>query len=435
MSLGTTVYQQLTPWLKKKRWIIGFSGGMDSTVLLHILVSLKQKYTLPDLQAVYIHHGLQAVAESWPCHCQKICDQLGVPLQVIAVAVEKQASIEQAARNARYDAFSQLMGVQDILLTAQHQNDQAETVLFRLVRGAGVRGLTGTPNYRALGQGNVVRPLLNIPYVLLKRYAEQQQLQWINDPTNDDTQFARNYLRHQVIPTLENYWPQAVNNISQAANHLQEAQQLLNELAEQDLIAARAPDLYSWLKIPSLLVAPLTQLSWVRQKNALSCWLSAYTLLPSTTHWQGCKNLLNAAKDANPIWQLHHQILCRSNDRVWLLTNHDLKELEAVVVDFSEGNQVIALPDNGEAVLQGDLPQQRLFISYRKGGEKLSLALRGHRDLKRLFNEQAIPTFIRHRLPLLFNEQGELIAVANFPEWRHKDYQQSFSFDWTADFS
>ncbi|MFD1259301.1 tRNA lysidine(34) synthetase TilS [Entomomonas asaccharolytica] len=432
MSLISQLWQQLAPYQQAKRWIVGFSGGMDSTVLLHLLVQLKKHYNLPELSAIYIHHGLQAVAESWPEHCQKICDELAIPLTIIKVKVAKQASIEQVAREARYQAFEQIMQKGDILLTAQHQNDQAETLLFRLLRGAGVRGLTAIPKSRPLAAGTVVRPLLDIPYQTLKNYAETEYLKWIEDPSNADTSFARNYLRHQIIPVLQDYWPQAINNIAQTAKHLQEAQQLLNELAIQDLTAANIHPLYPWLTIPSLQLAPLANLTEARQKNALSYWLAKYTLLPATVHWQGWQDLLKAKECAKPIWQLQNGELHRSNQRIWLLMDKWLNKPTPIKLPISP-KQEIPLPNNGMITLQGDLPNKPLLVSYRQGGEVLQLHNRGHRDLKRLFNEQAIPSFIRQRIPLLLDEQNTVIAVANFPQWRDKDAQQNFSFEWSLD--
>lgn len=427
--LADSLFKQLTPWLSAKRWLVGFSGGMDSTVLLHLLATLKTQYVLPELSAVYIHHGLQKAAEDWPIHCQQICDELAIPLTVVKVNVARQASIEEAARNARYQAFESLLTAGDVIFTAQHQNDQAETLLFRLVRGAGVRGLASIPGHRTLGQGELVRPLLNMPYVELKRYAIDNQLQWIDDPTNNDTGFARNYIRHKVMPVLAAQWPSTIANIGQAASHLQEAQLLLNELALADLQTAQIAPLYPWLTVPSLLLKPLAQLSFARQKNALSYWLSHYTLLPTTQHWQGWQDLLAASESANPIWKLHQAELHRANGRIWLLTGQWLLQPEPTVYPII-ANATIVLTNNGQMTLQSTLPLPSLVMHYRQGGELIELVKRGRRDLKRLLNEEAVPPFVRHRIPLLFNQQGTLLAVANFPEWRDKSVEQTIAFSW-----
>lgn len=193
---------------------------------------------IPPLRAIHIHHGLQAAADAWPAHCQAICDNFDVELQVIHVQVSPGASLEQAARDARYAAFSQVLGPGDILFTGQHRDDQAETLLFRLLRGAGLRGLAAMPGQRALGQGSLVRPLLACSRQHLQDYAQAQGLTWIEDPSNVDTQFARNYLRGEVMPHLQQRWPQASQNFARAAEHLGEALGLLDELAQEDLALA-----------------------------------------------------------------------------------------------------------------------------------------------------------------------------------------------------
>lgn len=423
------LYQNLIPYQKAKRWIIGFSGGMDSTVLLHLLAKLKTQYDLPALSAIHIHHGLQAIADTWPAHCQTVCDQLNIPLTVIKVSIHKQASIEQAAREARYQAFTGLLQTDDVLLTAQHKNDQAETLLFRLFRGAGVRGLGAIPKQRSLGQGTLIRPLLNIAYNDLKSYAENNQLHWIEDPSNKDTHYARNYLRHNIVPSITSYWPQAIHNIVQTSEHMQEAQQLLNELAQQDLTPAYTPPIYPWLDIPCLSIKPLKALSKERQKNALAFWLANKTLQPTAQHWQGWFDFINAKETANPIWQLHHAEMHRSHDRIWLLKNEWLISPKPTHIPIHNAD-TITLPNNGIVKLSGKIPQGSLSITYRQGGESISLPNRGSKTLKNLFNETAIPHFLRQRLPLLVDQQGKILAIANFSQWVNHEHSNDFTFEW-----
>ena len=153
IDLPARLLLNLTPWRNATTWRIAFSGGLDSTVLLHLLAHLAKTQSLPALSAIHVHHGLQAAADAWPEHCQSVCDALGVPLQVVRVQVQPGASLERAARDARYGAFIEATQANEVLLTAQHRDDQAETLLFRLLRGAGVRGLSGMPRQRPLGQG------------------------------------------------------------------------------------------------------------------------------------------------------------------------------------------------------------------------------------------------------------------------------------------
>ncbi|MFJ4194992.1 tRNA lysidine(34) synthetase TilS [Pseudomonas sp. NPDC089534] len=413
IDLSDRLLCTLAPWRTAPHWRIAFSGGLDSTVLLHLLVHLAKTETLPPLSAIHVHHGLQAAADAWPEHCRSFCDALGVPLQVIRVQVPPGASLERAARDARYGAFREVIGPGETLLTGQHRDDQAETLLFRLLRGAGVRGLAGMPVHRPLGPGHLVRPLLDASRAELEAYAQAHQLTWIEDPSNRDLHFSRNYLRHQVMPSLTARWPQAAASLARGAAHMREAQGLLDELAQLDLGAARAPDEFDWLGVPSLALAPLAGLSAARQRNALSHWLAPLTRLPDTDHWSGWSDLCQAGADATPVWRLADGELHRSADRLWWLGGQWLRKPEAGD-EWQDPSQPLRLADNGRVMLRGQTPVGPLRIGYRQGGETMRLPGRGQRDLKRLLNERGVPAFVRGRLPLLFRGE-ELLAVANLP--------------------
>ena len=243
--------QQLTPYRNAPAWHIAFSGGLDSTVLLHQLVELSRLHPLPPLSAIHVHHGLQTAADAWPAHCQSVCAQLNIPLQVIHVEVQPGASLEQAARDARYQAFIGALQAGEVLLTAQHRDDQAETLLFRLLRGAGVRGLAAMPRERVLGAGLLVRPLLSVPRARLHAWATERQIPWVEDPSNADDRPSRNFLRLNIFPALAARWPQASQNMARAAAHVSEALQLLEELGREDLDDALMGNEYRWLGVPT----------------------------------------------------------------------------------------------------------------------------------------------------------------------------------------
>ncbi|MCP1484043.1 tRNA(Ile)-lysidine synthase [Pseudomonas fluorescens] len=412
-DLSSRLLPHLEPWRNAAHWRIAFSGGLDSTVLLHLLADLAKNVSLPPLSAIHIHHGLQAAADAWPQHCQAVCDALGVPLLIERVKVQPGASLERAARDARYAVFSALTQANDVLLTGQHRDDQAETLLFRLLRGAGVRGLGGMPQQRPVGQGTLIRPLLDISRAELEAYAQAHQLNWIEDPSNQDRQFSRNYLRHQVMPLLTGRWPQAQASMARSAAHLREAQGLLDELAQMDLAQAATAHDFQWLGLPSLKLTPLTALSVARQRNAISHWLEPLTRLPDTDHWSGWSDLCEAAHDASPIWRLADGELHRSAGRVWWLSDAWLRA-PVIGCEWQTPSSALRLADNGRVMFSGQAPAGPLRIGFRQGGEVMQLADRGHRDLKRLFNERAVPGFVRGRLPLLFRGD-ELLAVANLP--------------------
>ncbi|NQD73248.1 tRNA lysidine(34) synthetase TilS [Pseudomonas sp. CM27] len=411
----------LTPWLNAPAWYIAFSGGLDSTVLLHLLAHHGRSHATPPLRALHIHHGLQPAADAWPAHCQAICDSLGIVLQVIHVQVSPGASLEQAARNARYAAFKQVLGPGDILFTGQHRDDQAETLLFRLLRGAGLRGLSAMPGQRPLGQGTLVRPLLAIPRQQLHDYALTHGLRWIEDPSNSDTAFARNYLRGEVFPVLQQRWPQAGQNLARCAEHLGEALGLLDEVASSDLAKAGEGAAPAWAGLDSLDLATLGALSPARQRNALQYWLNSRTRLPDARHWAGWDDLRDAAEDAQPVWRLADGRLLRSHGRIWWLSG-DWLEQPTGRVRWRDPAQALVLPGNGSVRVVCPQLHGELHVGYRQGGEILDIPGRGRRDLKRLLNELQVPHFVRPRLPLLYGGE-RLLAVANLPGLGQADCQ------------
>ncbi|TFY91646.1 tRNA lysidine(34) synthetase TilS [Pseudomonas kairouanensis] len=405
-TLPAKIMQTLAPWRNAPAWHIAFSGGLDSTVLLHLLANTEH---LPPLSAIHVHHGLQAAADAWPAHCQSVCDSLGVPLRVMRVQVQPGASLERAARDARYQAFTEVIGAGEVLLTGQHRDDQAETLLFRLLRGAGVRGLAAMPVQRPLASGHLVRPLLDVSRAELEAYAHARQLMWIDDPSNVDPRFSRNYLRHRVLPILTERWPQAVSSLARTAEHLGEAQSLLDDLAGMDLQAADHSSPFPWLPLPSLALAPLRDLSDARQRNALRHWLTPLTRLPDSDHWAGWYSLRDAKDDAQPLWRLADGQLHRCGERVWWLPA-TWSQFSHATVNWPDPQNPLELPGNGQLEFIGKAPEGPLQIRYRQGGEIIEIPGRGRRDLKRLLNECGLPAFMRGRLPLLYRGE-QLLGV------------------------
>ncbi|WFC63371.1 tRNA lysidine(34) synthetase TilS [Pseudomonas sp. REST10] len=414
-ALDNRLRQALAPWRTASAWCVAFSGGLDSSVLLHLLAELARREAVPALSAIHVQHGLQPVAAAWPEHCRQFCAALGIPLQVVAVQVAARASVEQAARQARYAAFAEHLQPDAVLFSAQHRDDQAETLLFRLLRGAGVRGLAAMPGQRPLGRGTLLRPLLDCSRAELQGYAEAHGLSWIEDPSNADTRFSRNFLRQRVMPLLAERWPRASVALARSAAHLSEAEQLLGELARIDLQAARGEPLFPWLALPSLELSLVTQLSDARQRNLLRHWLAPLSRMPDSDHWAGWRDLRDAAGDASPVWKLADGELHRADGRLYWLSADWLAPPvlpDPAVVRVQGASE---LPGNGEVQIRGELPAGRWHLRYRLGGESLHLPERGRRDLKRLLNEWRVPAFVRPRLPLLF-DGDELMAVANLAQ-------------------
>ncbi|TWI55501.1 tRNA(Ile)-lysidine synthase [Pseudomonas duriflava] len=409
--LRARVADALAPWLKAPCWHVAFSGGLDSTVLLHIVAYLARQGASPALQAIHVHHGLLGVADTWVVACQRTCEQFQVPLVVEHVRVDQKASLERAARDARYAALSAYVEAGDIVLTAQHRDDQAETLLLRLLRGAGVKGLASMATSRRLGSGFLVRPLLNVPRAELLAYAQAEGLNWVEDPSNAQTVQDRNYLRHEIIPRLQVRWPGVTTNLARSAEHMAEALEILDERAYDDVAQAQRSNVWPWLDLPSLDLETLKTLSEARQRNAIRYWLQAYTRMPDTNHWAGWHALRDASASATPAWRLEQGEVQRGAGRIWWLPAAWLKVQPSGTLSFDQQNR-LSLGANGWVELQGKKPAGHLQVRYRQGGEIMYAPRRGHRDLKRLLNERQVPAFLRARLPLLFCDDN-LVAVAN----------------------
>lgn len=270
---------------------VGLSGGCDSVVLLHLLASLDLE---PRLSAVHVHHGLSPNADHWADFCSQFCCQLKLPLQVVKVSVDRQSGlgIEAAARAARYKAFAQFTS--PTLFLAHHQGDQAETLLFNLLRGAGVAGAAAIAEERQLGHLRLLRPLLAQPRLVLENYARANHLTWIEDESNDDTTLTRNFLRHSVLTVMNQRFPAAEQNLAQATRHFSEAALLLDELAAADWQMASDGD--------ALHLKRLRTLSVPRVKNLLRFRLRqlAWQAPSSIRLDEFVRQLISAAPDRHP---------------------------------------------------------------------------------------------------------------------------------------
>ncbi|GGC18865.1 tRNA lysidine(34) synthetase TilS [Pseudoduganella buxea] len=418
---------------------VAYSGGLDSTVLLHLAAGWARANGVP-LHAFHIHHGLSPNADAWEAHCAAQCMALGVPFTARRVTLEDRKSVEASARQARYAALGELCrerGV-DVLLTAHHLDDQAETMLLQLARGAGPAGLSGmdASNHAPalLGSLDIVlaRPLLQASRAQLEAYAGEHALAHIDDESNTDTRYARNALRHTVMPTLARAFPGYQERFARSAAHAQAAQRLLTELAQQDLQAClhrgedgQADD------GGGLDVEALRALSEDRRNNLLRHWFTVTGIRIPSASWlaEMTTQLLEARHDANLLVTHPDREVRRYKGRLYL--DPKRRELAGTREDIFEdapfqhfqwnGEASIAFPDYGgtlhfdpaEQGVAGEwLRTQLLTISFRRGGERLKLAPnRPTRGLKQHYQALDIPSWERGRLPVV-GIPGQLLYAA-----------------------
>lgn len=419
-----------------QRLIVAYSGGLDSSVLLHVLhryvsASLSSLLKRPKLIALHVNHNLQVHAPQWAEHCAFQAEKYGVELHVMNAVIQKSSkqSPEEAAREARYQLFERTIKAGDVLCLAHHQNDQAETLLLRLFRGSGPLGLSAMRRQAELGPAILLRPLLSFSREDLERYAKDRQLSWIDDPSNQDVCFDRNYVRHEIVPRLLPRWPGLNKALSRVADINQDTVQLLNELAEQDYQrAARGA---------SLRITVLQTLSQPRLDNLLRYWLQKQgALLPSR------QNLQRIRDELVHLEKVGHAQVRWPDATVRVYQNHlyfvpvlpRVTLGAAVSWRFSQAPETLALGAGrghlfcettvGSGLAVGVLEQAShrgdLHVRWRQGGERCHPVGRGHsQSLKKLLQEYHVPPWLRDAFPLLYSAD-QCLAVPGV--WVEKEF-------------
>lgn len=427
-----SLYQRLRSAGAGNRLCVAYSGGLDSTVLLHLASALAAEGAVK-LRAVHVHHGLQPAADDWARHCTRVAGEFGVVCHVLPVRVDRTAGegLEAAARRARYSALAGILEPGEALLTAHHGDDQAETVLLHLLRGSGPRGLAGMRDHRALGAHELFRPLLPWRRQNLRRYAREQGLTWVEDPSNEHTGHDRNWLRHTLWPVLAARWPDASDRLARAAAEQREADELLQDLAGLDL--ARQP------KGPGLHVPSLQGLTSARACNLIRHWLlrSGVRPPPRARLEQGLRDLLHAGPDRQPVVRWPEGELRRYRDRIFLLPPGGPVPWP-VPEQAWDLQEPLFIPGIGELRLvaaEAGIPASLvggsgLSVGPRRPGERACLANSpGRRPLSRYFQEQGLPPWQRDRIPVL-RQHGALVAVANVGTDRHYCQRPGYRLEW-----
>jgi len=401
---------------------IGYSGGVDSHVLLHLCASittLKNKIT-----AVYVHHGLQAEAEAWAGHCEKTAQALAVDFKMLRVhAFAKPGeSPEEAARNARYTALKSLMMTDDVLLVAQHRDDQLETVLLQLFRGSGLRGLSGMPQSMLFGPGVLLRPLLNVAKQAIDDYAKAHALSWIEDPSNQCSDYGRNFLRNDIVPLLKQRWPSIDKTVARSARHCADAALVVSEIAD-DLMHAVFDPADNTLDISRLKTYPL-----LRQKLLIRQWFQHLGLkMPAQRVVERILSEVPAAReDSDPVLAGAGYCIRRYRNKLYCLppveTENPLDTCWAggqTSLPISQYQTLVCMPSSA-GILREDWENACIDVRFRSGGEKIRLPRReGRHALKKLFQEAGIPPWERKIMPLVYLDDrlaavGDLWVSAEF---------------------
>lgn len=394
--------------------VVALSGGLDSRVLLHALARVAPALGL-GVRALHVHHGLSPNAEGWAERVRGFCSEEGVPCALLRVQVAPGPSLENAARNARQAAFAAALAPDEALLLAQHRDDQAETVLFRLLRGAGLAGLGGMRAQTTLrradgGMAPLWRPLLELSRAQLAAYATARCLAWVDDESNADTGLDRNFLRHEILPRLAARWPAAARTLGDTAQRLQEAEDLLQALAQE--LATPCVDARGCLD-----VAAVRGLTLPRQRLVLRYWLRQRGfLMPDAAVLERIlADALTPRDDAVPCVAWPGAELRRYRGKLQVMA--PLPALPAGWSGDWEGDAPLPLPDGRRLVLEGEgAPAFPWRVRFRSGGERLRAAPGlPSRELRTWLQEQGVAPWERARLPLVF-AGTELIAVGDL-DW------------------
>jgi len=394
---------------KPQRYVVAFSGGLDSTVLAHALANLRNHdgdYAEVPVLAIHIDHGLQKESADWGARCREVAAEFEIDFQLLVVNVQLESGKgpEASARDARYSALHAELRHGDWLLSAHHREDQAETLLLNLIRGSGPAGVAGIGSLRRFGPGWLARPLLNTDRADLQQYALDENLRWIDDPSNTNRRFDRNFLRHEVLPRLKSRWPDIAARLQRSAGHAGEASQLLVELAEIDIEALGGDTARLPIDAMSALSAP-------RQRNVIRYAIRDRGLSTPTALQieRIMKEVILARVDAQPLVSWPGGSVRRYRNGLYLLPQSladqiEIRELEGSQLELGSGLGVLSFESGADVGLSEALLEAGLTIKPRVGGERFSPYGQAHtRELKKLLQQEGVVPWMRDRLPLIYS--------------------------------
>ena len=404
--------------------LIAFSGGLDSTALLSLVKKLSEKRPHLSLRAIHIHHGLSPNAGAWTAHCQQLCKQFAIPLIIEKVKVEMHDGIEAGAREARYQAISTHIQPNEYLVTAHHLNDQTETFFLALKRGAGLQGLGAMQKESQLFGMPILRPLLSFTRNELEDYIQQENLSWVEDESNQDNHYDRNFLRNQILPEIRQRWGHFDHAVQRAAQHCFEQQQLINELLQGCFEQHILEDQKQFSLINFL------DYSLQKQTVLLRMWLAKNQIaMPTQIQLMHIiDDVIQAKADASPQFQLREHIIRRYQQCLYL--TEKFTDLSQTCLDMPLNKQ-ITLPDNigsiyathnatgilvhwNDKQVQLANTQEPIQIRFAYTGKVKRQHNRPAETMKKIWQELGVPPWQRNRIPLIFYGETLQSAVGFF---------------------
>ncbi|WP_368542136.1 tRNA lysidine(34) synthetase TilS [Enterobacter soli] len=402
------IAQAVSPY---RQLLVGFSGGLDSTVLLHRLMLWREQAPDVQLRAMHIHHGLSPFADDWVAHCEALCAAWNIPLTVARVTLgDDGLGTEAQARKARYAAFADALKPGEALVTAQHLDDQCETFLLALKRGSGPAGLSAMPERSEFAGTQLIRPLLSESRASLEAWAREHDLRWIEDESNQDDGYDRNFLRLRVLPQLAERWPHFAQATARSAQLCAEQESLLDELLGEELAEMLSPQ-------GALAIPPLETLSAARRASLLRRWLATHNAaMPSRAMlnriWD---EVAQAREDAAPCVHLNGFEVRRYKGQLWWIASRP--SLTDVVLPWTTpeddlvlpfGTGVVSLTKPGNVRLP--LAHEAVTVRFKASGMLHIVGRNGGRKLKKIWQESNVPPWLRDTTPLLF--YGETLIAA-----------------------
>ena len=414
-----------------KPLFIAYSGGLDSSVLLYASFQLLKLKLIPSVHALHVNHGIECESDDWQKHCESTCQKLSIHISSKSLNLTSYSSkvSENTARDARYEFFQSQMLDDCLIAFAHHQDDQAETLLFRLFRGTGISGAGAISESRVFANNRIIRPFLKFKKSELLEYAQQNKLPWVEDKSNQENDFSRNIIRNKLLPLIQQSWPRVTDSLAKFSNIAREQNEILLEVANDDLTNVS-------LSRNIVCINQLLELSKARQKNVIHYWISSkennnYSRATNQEIEELIQQLQRSVKKDNPkTSQINVKLgdfrvrlfdgdlwLCESKEPVELEENinwADISQPLNISGDYRIFSSSIVSSiesDKDELAVRAPTTNEKVTIRRRVGGEKLKPQYRDKTcELKKIYQELKIPHWRREWLPIIYYNE-EIVCV------------------------